>query len=68
MKNNNPINRRRFLKHSGAAGMGLGMAGYLGSLGKADSQTVPTSVRKIGANDRVTAAICANYCRGDSVI
>ena len=55
MKNNDPINRRRFLKRAGAAGMGLGMASYLGSLAKADSHTAPTSARKIEANDRITA-------------
>jgi predicted dehydrogenase len=64
MKNNDPINRRRFLKRSGAAGMGLGLAGYLGSLAKADSQTVPTSVRKIGPNDRITAAVIGTNGRG----
>ena len=46
---NDSNNRRRFLKQAGAAGIGLGMAGYFGSLAKADSQTAPTSARKIGA-------------------
>ncbi|HEX3231796.1 MAG TPA: Gfo/Idh/MocA family oxidoreductase, partial [Pyrinomonadaceae bacterium] len=64
MKNNNPINRRRFLKRSGAAGMGLGMADYLSSLGKADSQTAPTSIRKIGANDKIKAAVIGTNSRG----
>src|SRR5712664_4796383 len=61
---NDPINRRRFLKRAGAAGMGLGMAGYLGSLAKADSQTAPTSVRKIGANDKINAGVIGTNSRG----
>src|SRR5882762_10422363 len=58
MKNmNDSNNRRSFLKQAGAAGVGLGMAGYFASLSKAESQTAPTSARKIGANDKITAAV-----------
>ena len=61
---NDSINRRRFLKQTGAAGVGLGMAGYFGSLGKADSKTIPTSARKIGANDKISAAVIGTNGRG----
>src|SRR6267143_831890 len=65
MKNmNDSNNRRHFLKQAGAAGIGLGMAGYVGSFAKADSQTAPTSARKIGANDKITAAVIGTNSRG----
>src|SRR5260370_3921718 len=61
---NDSINRRRFLKQTGVAGVGLGTASYFGSLGKADSRTAPTSARKIGANDKITAAVIGTNGRG----
>src|SRR5216683_2648367 len=61
---NDSINRRRFLKQAGTAGVGLGMAGYFGSPAKADSQTAPTPARKIGANDRLNAAVIGTNGRG----
>ena len=64
MKNNDPIDRRYFLKQAGTAGLGLGAAGYLGSLAKADSQTAPTSIRKIEANDKIKAAVIGTNSRG----
>ena len=61
---NDSINRRHFLKQAGTAGVGLGMAGYLGSLAEADSQTTQTSARKIGANDKIIAAVIGTNGRG----
>ena len=61
---NDSINRRHFLRHAGAAGFGLGMAGYFGSLAKADSHAHRTSARKIGASDKITAAVIGTNGRG----
>jgi predicted dehydrogenase len=61
---NDSKNRRRFLKQAGAAGVGLGMAGYFCSLAQADSYTAPTSARKIGPNDKITAAVIGTNGRG----
>jgi predicted dehydrogenase len=60
---NDSINRRHFLKQTGAAGVGLSMAGYLGSLTQAGAQT-DSSARKIGANDKLTAAVVGTNGRG----
>lgn len=59
----NPIDRRQFLKHAGAAGLSLGMAGYLGSLNQSDAQDAAPS-RKISANDKMTAAVIGTNGRG----
>ena len=64
MNNNDSINRRHFLKHAGTAGVGLGMVGYFGSLSKAESQTARASARKIGANDKIIAAVVGTNSRG----
>ncbi|HZF02005.1 MAG TPA: Gfo/Idh/MocA family oxidoreductase [Methylomirabilota bacterium] len=61
---NDFINRRDFLKKTGTAGIGLGMAGYFGSLAKADSQTAPALAGKIGANGKITAAVIGTNGRG----
>src|SRR5712664_2513243 len=61
---NDSINRRRFLKQAGTAGVGLGMAGYFGPLAQANSQTASSSARKIGANDKITAAVIGTNSRG----
>src|SRR5260370_39596577 len=60
---NDSINRRRFWKQAGAVAVGLGIAGYLGPFA-ADSQAAPTSARKIGANDKITAAVIGTNSRG----
>lgn len=65
---NDSINRRHFLKQTGAAGVGLGMAGYLGSLWQANAQTTNTIAGKIGANDKITAAVVGTNGRGLSHI
>lgn len=56
------LDRRNFLKQSGAAGIGLGMAELLGSLTSAQAQAV--SPRKIGPNDKITAAVFGTNGRG----
>ena len=61
---NDSINRRLFLKQTGATGIGLGMAGYLGSLLAADAQTTGMAARKIGANDKITVAVIGTNGRG----
>jgi predicted dehydrogenase len=60
----NPIDRRHFLKQASAAGVGLGMEGYFGSLTKAHSQIAPAPAGKIGANDKITAAVIGTNGRG----
>src|SRR5260370_21127200 len=62
-KMNDSINGRLFLKQGGAVGVGLGIVGYFGPLA-ADSQAAPTSARKIGANDKITAAVIGTNSRG----
>jgi predicted dehydrogenase len=61
---NYSINRRHFLKQTGAAGIGLSMAGYLGSLTNLNAQNNSTALKKIGANDRITAATFGTNGRG----
>ena len=61
MNANDPINRRFFLKRTGAAGIGLGMAGYFGTL-KSMAQSEP--IKKIAANDKITAAVIGTNGRG----
>ena len=57
-----PIDRRSFLKQSSAVGIGLGMADLLGSLTPAQAQA--TTLRKIGPNDKITAAVFGTNGRG----
>lgn len=61
---NDSINRRHFLKQTGAVGIGLGVTGYLGSWMKTDAQTTGAVGRKIGANDKITAAVIGTNGRG----
>ncbi len=61
---NDSINRRIFLKKTGAAGIGLGMAGYFGSMAKTGAQATATGGRKIGPNDKITAAVIGTNGRG----
>src|SRR5882757_5874027 len=60
---NDSINRRNFLKQASAAGIGLGMAGYFGSVANANAQTAIVR-RKLGPNDKITAAVIGNNGRG----
>jgi predicted dehydrogenase len=61
---NKSIDRRQFLKQTSVASIGLGMAGYLGSLSKASAKDSPASAKQFGPNDRVTAAVCGTNGRG----
>lgn len=65
---NTSIPRRDFLKQSSAAGIGLGMAGYLGSLVNLQAQAAPAPARKIGPDDKITAAVIGTNGRGLSLI
>ena len=60
---NDSLNRRNFLKQAGAAGIGLGMAGYLGSVTNANAQTAIVR-RKLGPNDKISAAVIGTNGRG----
>src|SRR5882757_3049054 len=60
---NDSINRRNFLKQASAAGIGLGMAGYFSSVANASAQTAIVR-RKLGPNDKITAAVIGNNGRG----
>jgi len=60
---NDSINRRNFLKQASVAGIGLGMAGYFGPPARAGAQPM-SAARKIGANDKVTAAVFGTNGRG----
>ena len=60
---NDSINRRNFLKQAGAVGIGLGMAGYFGSVANAKAQA-PIVRRKLGPNDKITAAVIGTNGRG----
>ena len=60
---NNSINRRHFLKQTGAAGVGLSVASYLGSLTNSMAQN-DSPAKKIGANDKINAAVIGTNGRG----
>jgi len=60
----NPIDRRNFLKQASVAGIGLGMAGYLNPTASDASQSHVTTARKIGTNDKLTAAVIGTNGRG----
>src|ERR1039457_5657030 len=64
----NHINRRIFLKQASAAGIGLGMAGYLDPLARAGTQSKVTVALKIGANDKISAAVIGCNGRGGAHI
>jgi predicted dehydrogenase len=61
--NDSSINRRHFLKQTGAAGIGLSVAGYLGSLTNLKAQG-DSLAKKIGANDKISAAVIGTNGRG----
>jgi predicted dehydrogenase len=61
---NDSINRREFLKKTGAAGIGLGMAGYFGSNANTNAQTAAMGGRKFGPNDKIIAAVIGTNGRG----
>jgi len=60
---NHYMDRRNFIKQTSAAGIGLGLAGALAALTKADAQT-PLPGRKIGRNDKINAAVIGTNGRG----
>jgi predicted dehydrogenase len=59
---NDSINRRFFLKKTGAAGIGLSLAGGLASLTNSFAQNEPA--KKIGANGKISAAVIGTNGRG----
>jgi predicted dehydrogenase len=61
---NDSINRRDFLKKTGAAGMGLGLAGYFGSTADLSARTTVMAGRKFGPNDKITVAVIGTNGRG----
>jgi predicted dehydrogenase len=61
---NDSINRRNFLKRTGAASIGLGMAGYFGSSANTNAEAAATGRRTPGPNDKITAAVIGTNGRG----
>jgi predicted dehydrogenase len=61
---NGPINRRCFLKQTGAAGIGLSTASYLGSFNKMHAQDAGPAVLKTGTNGTINAAVFGTNGRG----
>ena len=61
---NDSLDRRNFLKQAGAAGIGLGMAGYFSPLARASVPATAVPARKISANDTITAAVIGTNARG----
>jgi predicted dehydrogenase len=59
---NDSLNRRDFLKQTGAAGLVL--AGGFNLLAQADSPPAPASARSVGPNGRLTAAVIGTNGRG----
>ena len=55
-----PINRRDFLRQTGAASLGLGLASQIGSYANAAAP----AIRKLSANDKLTVAIIGTNGRG----
>jgi len=58
------IDRRHFLKQATVAGVGLGMAGYWNPPARADAAPSPAPAKSVGANDRITVAVCGTNGRG----
>jgi len=61
---NEAINRRKFLKRAGAAGLGLSLAGYFGSPTDTRAQTPAITGRTPGPNDKINAAVIGTNGRG----
>ena len=59
---NNLIDRRRFLKQSGAAGITLGLATYMGSI--FESQAEVTPARAVKPGDKLSCAVIGTNGRG----
>jgi predicted dehydrogenase len=64
---NDSMDRRQFLKQSGAAGVGLGLGLYAASAALGRAQSV-TTARKIGPNGRINAAVIGTNGRGGAHI
>ena len=58
----NPLNRRKFLKRAGSAGVGLGLVSYLSPF--ANGQQAAPSANVIGANDTLRVAVIGTNGRG----
>jgi predicted dehydrogenase len=61
---NHSLNRRDFLKKTGTAGIGLGLAGYFGSGAASNAQTATINVHKVDSNGKITAAVIGTNGRG----
>jgi predicted dehydrogenase len=61
---NDSISRRRFLKQTGTAGIGLSMAGYFNSPANAMGQSNLAPTGKIGASENIRAAVIGTNGRG----
>src|SRR5271170_6805315 len=60
----NPIDRRYFLKQAGAAGIGLGMAGYFNPFASKADDATTNAVTNISTNKKITAAVVGTNGRG----
>ena len=58
------IDRRNFLKQAGAAGLGLTLAGCAAPLTGSGPRPLAATARKIGANDKISAAVIGCNGRG----
>ena len=68
MNDSNSIDRRHFLKQAGVAGAGLALAGAWQGTAEAGPFSALAPARKVGPNDRVTAAVIGVNSRGKSHI
>jgi predicted dehydrogenase len=58
------LNRRKFLKQAGAAGIGVGLAGLLRPAARGASPAGQPSLDAIGANKKITVAVIGTNGRG----
>ena len=62
--NDNSINRRSFIKQSGVAGVGLGVAGFLSPFANAQVSGQQTANGNSGAGNKITVAVIGTNGRG----
>jgi len=60
------ISRRDFLKRTGAAGLGLGLAGHVASCANAAAPAAGSASRTLGANDTLRVAVIGTNGRGQA--
>ncbi len=58
------INRRDFLKKTGAAGLGLGLAGSVAGSARGAATAAAPAHRKVGPNDKLSVAVIGTNGRG----